>query len=148
MASLCKFTLSLGFTFTLLACSGTYAGAASACQSLNQASERGKLQQLLSSNGFSKDERAFLLAGAEQRLKAVQSRALNARGAQCGIGAVRAHILGCMNSTLPSALRTTPADRKSSKALWGRAGLSARGAVFIGMFHVCRGGAMETFQSD
>jgi hypothetical protein len=148
MLSLPKFTLSLGFAFTVLACSWTYADAASACQSLNQASEHGNLQRLMSSNGFSKQEQAFLLAGTEQRLKEVQPRALNARGAQCGIGAVRAHILGCMNSTLPSALRTTPANRKSRKALWGQSGLSARGAVFIGMFHACRGGAMETFLSD
>jgi hypothetical protein len=148
MLSPFKFIFSLGFAFTLFACCGNYADAATTCQSVNQASELGKLQRLLSSNGFSKDERTFLLAGAKRRLEKVRSRALNERGAQCGIGAVRALILGCMNSTLPSTLRTTPVDRKSSKALWGRAGLSARGAVFIGMFHACYGGAMETFLTD
>ena len=147
MPSLCKFTLRLGFALALLASSGPYADAASACQTVSQASERSKLQQLLSANGVSKSERAFLLAGAEQRLKEIQSHALNARGAQCGINTVRAHILGCMNSTLPSALSTTSPDRKSSKALWGRTGLSARGGLFIGMFHACRGGAMDSFLS-
>ncbi|MBA8908859.1 MULTISPECIES: hypothetical protein [Aminobacter] len=52
-----------------------------------------------------------------------------------------------MNATLGEPLRAMPADKASGKALWGRAGLSARGAVFIGMFEACRGGAAEAFLS-
>jgi hypothetical protein len=148
MPSFAKFTFCLGFVFTLLACSENYADAANGCQSLDQVSERAKLQQLLMSNGVPKDERTFLLAGTERRLKEVQSRALNARGMQCGIGSVRAHILGCMNSTLPSALRTTSVNGRSNKVIWGRTGLSSRGAVFIAMFHACHAGASETFLSN
>lgn len=142
-----KPTPSLAFALALLASGGTYADAAGACTTVSHASERRELQQLLSSNGVSDGEQAFLLAGAEQRLKEVRSNSLNARGAQCGIESVRAHILSCMNNTLPTALRSTPPDKKSSAALWGRAGLSVRGGVFIGVFHACRGGAMETFLS-
>ncbi|WAX94295.1 hypothetical protein N7E70_021875 [Aminobacter sp. NyZ550] len=123
------------------------AAAAGACPAVSQAAERGKLQQLLSSNGVPKAERAFLLAGAEQRLKEMQPSALNADGAQCGIKVVRAHVLGCMNAALAQAFRTTPADKPSVNALWGRAGLSARGALFVGIFHACRGAAAETFLS-
>lgn len=65
----------------------------------------------------------------------------------CGISVVRAYVLGCMNATLGEPLRAMPADKASGKALWGRAGLSARGAVFIGMFEACRGGAAEAFLS-
>jgi len=140
-----RITLSLGFALAVLAASA--AAAAGACPTVSQAAERGKLQQLLASNGVAKSERAFLLAGAEQRLKQMLPSALNADGAQCGIKVVRAHVLGCMNATLPSALRTTPANKTSGKALWGRAGLSARGALFIGMFHACHGAAAETFLS-
>lgn len=92
-------------------------------------------------------ERTFLLAGADRRIEQIPSSALNADGAICGISVVRAYVLSCMNATLGEPLRAMPADKASGKALWGRAGLSARGAVFIGMFEACRGGAAEAFLS-
>lgn len=92
-------------------------------------------------------ERTFLLAGADRRIEQIPSSALDADGAICGISVVRAYVLGCMNATLGEPLRAMPADKASGKALWGRAGLSARGAVFIGMFEACRGGATEAFLS-
>lgn len=147
MNSLRKFTLCLGLALNVLASSGFHANAASACQNVSQASERSKLQQLLSSNSITQDERAFLLAGSQKRLREMQSSALNTRGAHCGIDAVRGQVLGCMNNTLPSAIRRTSQKKKSSQALWGRTGLSARGAVVIGMFHACRGSAEEAFMA-
>lgn len=93
-------------------------------------------------------EATFLLKGAEQRLKEMRSLDLNERGAQCGIDYVRAHVFGCMNVTAASAIRAIPTKEKSRKALWGRPNLSARGAVFIGMFHACRAAAMETFMLE
>lgn len=147
MRSLRKFTLWLGLALNVLASSGFQANAASACQNVSQASERRKLQQLLASNSIAKDERVFLLAGSQTRLREMQSSALNTRGAHCGIDAVRGQVLGCMNSTLPSALRKTSSTKKASRALWGRTDLSARGAVVTGMFHACRGGAEEAFMA-
>lgn len=143
-----KFTVRLVFIFALLACNGSHADASSSCHQIDRAKERGKLQRLLSSSGVSRDEQTFLLAGADQRLTEIRPEALNEQGTQCGIDSVRALVLGCLSSTLPSAIRSEPANRKSSKPLWGRAGLSSHAAVFIGMFHACRGSAAEIFLSD
>ncbi|WP_286296881.1 hypothetical protein [Aminobacter sp. SS-2016] len=145
MPSHFRFASSLGFALAVLASSAAHA--AGSCPPVSRASERGKLQQLLASNGVAESERTFLLAGAEQRLEQIPSSALNADGAICGISVVRAYVLSCMNATLGEPLRAMPADKASGKALWGRAGLSARGAVFIGMFEACRGGAAEAFLS-
>lgn len=145
MPSRFRFASSLGFALAVLASSAAHA--AGSCPPVSRASERGKLQQLLASNGVAESERTFLLAGAEQRLEQIPSSALNADGAICGISVVRAYVLSCMNATLGEPLRAMPADKASGKALWGRAGLSARGAVFIGMFEACRGGAAEAFLS-
>lgn len=145
MLSRFRFASSLGFALAVLASSAAHA--AGACPPVSRASERGKLQQLLASNGVAESERTFLLAGADRRLEQIPSSALNADGAICGISVVRAYVLSCMNATLGEPLRAMPADKASGKALWGRAGLSARGAVFIGMFEACRGGAAEAFLS-
>jgi hypothetical protein len=144
MPSLPQISLALGLALSVLASSGP-SNAAGTCRALSHAAERSKLQQLLSRNLVSDSEQAFLLAGAEQRLKELQPRSLNARGVQCGIDAVRTQVLGCMNSVLPSILRTASSDKKSSKLFWGRAKLSDSGLGFIGSFHACRGAAMETF---
>jgi hypothetical protein len=144
MPSLFQIILALGLVLFVLASSGP-SNAAGTCRALSQATERSKLQQLLSQNLVPDSEQAFLLAGAEQRLKELQPRSLNARGIQCGIDAIRTQVLGCMNSVLPSVLQARQRVRKPSKVLWGRSDLSARGAGFIGIFHACRGAAMETF---
>jgi hypothetical protein len=100
----------------------------------------------LSANNFPRAERVFVLSGAERRIREVQPSALNGRGKRCGINAVRASIFGCMNQTLPSTLRSTPSpDRKTGKTFWGKPNVSAREAVFIGIFHACRGAAAEAF---
>jgi hypothetical protein len=143
MSSLFKFILTLCFALSCVGYSAPDADAATGCPAINLASERSKLQKLLTSKGVAKDERSFLLEGADKRLKELQSRSLNARGAQCGIDTVRGMVLGCMNDGLPSLLSSTPADRKASEAVWGRAGLSARGAAFVGIFHSCRAVAMD-----
>lgn len=143
-----KFTICLFFTFAIFASSEAYADVSGSCYQIDKARERSKLQTLLSSSGISKEERAFLLGGVDRRLAEMRSDALSARGTQCGIDSVRALVLSCLSDTFPSAIRSKPAERKSSKALWGRAGLSVRGAVFIGMFHACRGRAAEIFLSD
>jgi len=145
MLSRFRFALSLVVALALFASGAAHA--AGACPPVSRASERGKLLQLLASNGVAESERTFLLAGADRRIEQIPSSALDADGALCGISVVRAYVLGCMNATLGEPLRAMPADKASGKALWGRAGLSARGAVFIGMFEACRGGAMEAFLS-
>lgn len=143
-----KIILYSGGALALLAFEGANAFAAGACQNVNYAIERGKLQKLLSANDAPKAEWAFLLNGAEQRIREMQQKSLNARGAQCGIEAVRAHIFACLNNTLPSTLRSTPsANRKTGKVIWGKPNVSAREAAFIGMFHACRGAAAESFLS-
>jgi hypothetical protein len=136
----------IGIALAILASAVVGAHAATSCQSLKYANERGKLQKLLYSNSFPSAERVFVLSGAEQRIREVQPNALNARGKKCGIDAVRASIFGCMNHTLPSTLRSTPSpDRKTGKAFWGKPNVSAREAAFIGIFHACRAGAVESF---
>jgi hypothetical protein len=142
-----RFALSLGIILAMLAIGGADADAANSCPGADQATERRKLERLLSTNDVSKNERAFLLAGAAARLKEVQARNLNARGRACGIDNIRAHILACMNSTLPPLLGDVPADRKATSGFWGRKKLSARAAGFIAMFHACRAGTMKTFLS-
>lgn len=143
MSSICKIILTLCFALSVFGYSVPDADAATGCPAINLASERSKLQKLLTSKGVPKNERAFLLDGADKRLKELQSRSLNARGAQCGIDVVRGMVLGCMNDGLPSLLESMPADRKASDAVWGRAGLSARSAAFVGVFHSCRAVAMD-----
>jgi len=132
----------------LIAFSGASAEAASACQKVKYAAERSKLQRLLSSNAFPRGERDFLLKGIEKRVGEVTQSRLNARGVECRIQGVRALIFGCLNETLPSTLRSAPSlDRKTGKTLWGKANVSSREAAVIGMFHACRGSAMEAFLS-
>lgn len=141
-----RFALNLGIIIAMLAIGGADADAANSCPSADQATERRKLERLLSAWDVSKNERAFLLAGASARLKEVQASDLNARGRACGIDNVRAHIFACMNSTLPPLLGDVPAGRKATSG-WGRKKLSARAAGFIAMFHACRAGTMKTFLS-
>ncbi|MFI0848601.1 hypothetical protein [Mesorhizobium sp. IMUNJ 23232] len=138
----------VGIASAILASGVVGAHAATSCQSLKYADERSRLQMLLSSNNFPRAERAFVLTGAERRIREVRPNALNARGKKCGINAVRASIFGCMNQTLPSTLRSVPSPaRKTGKTFWGKPNVSAREAAFIGIFHACRGGAAEAFLS-
>lgn len=135
------------FALTLFASGGSASAASVACGSANLAVERGNFQRLLRSNIGAKGEGAFLLQGAEHRLKAMRSSDLNRRGSQCGIDTVRAHVYSCVNSTVTPAMSAIATKQESTKALWGRPHLSARGALVIGMFEACRAAAKETFMS-
>jgi hypothetical protein len=134
-------------TLLFLAFGGTPVQAAD-CRDISGAKERAKLQGFLAANDFSPREQAFLLKGVEQRVKEMPESRLNASGAACGIKAVRAQILGCLNQTLPSTYPSLSApERKTGKAFWGKANVSAREGTVIGLFHACRGAAMEHFFS-
>lgn len=89
---------------------------------------------------YSEPERDFLLKGAEVRVRELKQSALNERGTNCGIEAVRGHVLGCVVAQLPSM---GSSDRKTGKSFWGKPNVSAREAAFIGIFHACRGAAMK-----
>ena len=135
--------------FVAIAFGGIFLSAVSAkaanCRDISYAAERTKLERYLSSNGFSRGEQAFLSKGADQRIKDMPQRRLNERGAACGIKAVRAQVLGCLNQLLPSTL--PPPERRTGKSLWSKANISARESLVIGMFHGCRASALELFFS-
>ncbi|WDZ75153.1 hypothetical protein PWG15_11010 [Ensifer adhaerens] len=132
----------------LVAFGAPAAEGAQSCPQVSYSAERARLQKLLAANAFSREESAFLLKGVDQRLRELPKVRLNAQGAECGIQAVRAFVLGCVNETLPdilTSLRTPSA--KSGQAYWGKADVSRREAGAIGMIHACRAAAMETFFS-
>lgn len=139
--------INLVLVLTFTAYSGSVSAAPLSCSTAELSGERSKLQRSLRLDIASSGEVGFLMRGAERRLKELRFRDLNVRGAQCGIEFVQAHVFRCINSTAPSAIQAIPTKEKSVKALWGRAGLSARGAAYIGMFHACRAAAMEAFMS-
>lgn len=113
---------------------------AKACGNVSYSGERAKLERKMVVNSYSKAERSFLLSGADRRVRELKQNALNDRGRQCGIEAVRAHVLGCMAAQLPRV-----PDRKTGQSMWGKSNVTSREAVFIGTFHACRGGAVEAF---
>lgn len=131
----------------IIPCVSTFAAhAASFCRTVSYAGERTKLQRIMTSNEYSREERKFILAGVEERLKEIQKNHLNAKGADCGIQAVRAHILGCMNSTLPSVLVSARSTGQGTGTVqWGKRNVTDREAVAIGMLHACRANAMKAF---
>ena len=118
------------------------ASAGPGCPQTTIAKERQALQAKLSANGYLPAEKAFLLRGASARVNEIRRDALNARGRECGLESVKAHIFRCTRQTLPSSV---PGDRKTTTSLWGRSNISARETVFIGMFHACRAGAIKAF---
>ena len=140
-----KFLLGAGLLLGFLVFAVMAAHSSDACRNADRAVEWSRLERLLAANGIPEGERTFLSKGAEKRLKELTEKALNARGARCGIEAVRTLVLGCLNSTLEPALQAASIDGTSREALWGRQGISVRAGVFIGMFHACRAGAMEAF---
>ncbi|MBP1873889.1 hypothetical protein J2Z19_003608 [Ensifer adhaerens] len=132
----------------LFSSSATAALAAGACPKVNYATEYAKLQKVMSKSAFPRDEQAFLLGGVERQLSDLSQRQLNVRGQECGTKAVRAHVIGCVNATLLPALGSIRSPgSKSGKALWGKANVSRREAITIGMFDACRLAAMDTFVS-
>jgi hypothetical protein len=124
---------------------GAAPGLAANCQDISYATERAKLQRYMSSHDYSRSEQAFLLAGVDRRVKQLRESNLNERGAACGIKAVRAQVLGCMNRGLPSSLPSK--KRKTGSAFWGKADVSAPEALVIGMFHACMGASLEVMSS-
>jgi hypothetical protein len=139
---------TISIALLIVALGAAAAQAASACRDIDYATQRAKLQRFLASHDFSQGEQAFLVKGADRRVREMLQGRLNARGAACGIKAVRAHVLGCLNSTLPSTFKSVPSpNRKTGKTLWGKVNVAAREAAVIGAFHTCRGAAMETFLS-
>lgn len=102
--------------------------------------ERAKLERLLASRSYTKSESKFLLLGAQTRVQELKQSSLNERGSRCGIQAVRANVFGCVAAQLPSP--GSP-DRQTGTSLWGKSNVSAREAAFIGIFHACRGAAVE-----
>jgi hypothetical protein len=134
--------------FTLAGFSAPAAEAAPSCPKISYSAERARLQKVLSANAFPRDETAFLLRGVDQQLKEMPQIRLNAHGAECGIQAVRALVLGCVNKTLSEMLETTSRpSAKSGQAYWDKANVSRREAALIGVTHACRSAAMETFLS-
>jgi hypothetical protein len=140
-----KFTIAAGI---ILLSSAWSARAIDACQKI-QSAERANLSRFLSSSGFSKEESTFLLRGVDQKLSEIKRSHLNARGRECGLNAVRALVIGCLNNVLPSTLRSiTSPNRKTGKAMWGKSDVTRREAAVIGMTHACKAGAMEHFLSN
>lgn len=115
------------------------------CQDISYAAERAKLQRYMASHNYPRSDQTFLLAGVDRRVKQLRESNLNERGAACGIKAVRAQVLGCMNRGLPSSLPST--KRKTGAAYWGKADVSAPEALVIGMFHACMGAALEVMST-
>ncbi|MGQ3211543.1 MAG: hypothetical protein ACT6U0_01765 [Shinella sp.] len=141
-----KFTIAAGI---ILLSSAWSARAIDACQKIQFSTERANLSRLLSSSGFSKEENLFLLRGVDQKLSEIKRGLLNARGSECGLNAVRALVIGCLNHSLPSTLRSiTSPNRKTGKALWGKSDVTRRDAAVIGMTHACKASAMEHFFSN
>jgi hypothetical protein len=124
---------------------GGLSAQAADCRDISHAAERSRLQRYLSSKGFSKSDQTFLLNGSNKRIRELPQSGLNTLGAACGVKAVRAQVLGCLNNLLPSSVPT--ADRKTGKTFWGKANVSARASLVIGTFHICRAGVMEKFYS-
>lgn len=125
---------------------GSNSAEAANCRDISYAAERSKLQKYFATKGFSKADRAFLLVGIDKRLMEMPKGRLNARGAACGIKAVRAQVLACAIQQLPASL--PPSERRTGKALWGETNVSARAALIVGLFHACRGAAMEALFSS
>ncbi|HEV7323082.1 MAG TPA: hypothetical protein VGO04_31140 [Ensifer sp.] len=139
---------ALAIAFLLAACGAPAAEAAQSCPQVSYSAERARLQKLLGVNAFSRAESTFVLEGVDQRLRELPKARLNAKGAECGIQAVRAFVLGCVNETLPDVLKSVRMpSAKSGEAYWGKANVSRREAGAIGMVHACRAAAMETFLS-
>ena len=139
---------AFAIALVLGACGGPAAEAAQSCPEVSYPGERARLSKLLAANAFSREESTFLLKGVDQRLRELPQGRLNAQGAECGIQAVRAFILACVNETLPDALKSVRApSAKSGQADWGKANVSRREAGAIGMVYACRAAAMETFLS-
>ncbi len=139
-----RFFLFCSILGTALNCAATPA----ACGQASVSAVQVKLRRLLEESGAPNKEQTFLLDGAARRVQEIRPESLNAAGRQCGLEAVRALVLSCLAQTLPAALRAVPSpERRVTYAEWGRTDLSAREGVFIGMFHACRGVAMETFLS-
>ncbi|HEV7307606.1 hypothetical protein [Ensifer sp.] len=136
-------------TFVLAGFSASPGEAAPSCAKVSYSAERARLQKVFATNAFLHDESAFLLKGLDRRLKEMPQGRLNARGAQCGIQAVRALVLGCMNEILPSQLASTvkPAA-KTGKAYWGKDNVSRREALVIGMANMCRASATDALFSN
>lgn len=143
-----RFFLFCAILATALHCAPTHAATPAACGQASVSAAQVKLRLLLKESGAPNKEQAFLLDGAVRRVQEIRPESLNAAGRQCGLEAVRALVLSCLAATLPDLLRAVPSpDRRVAYAEWGRTELSAREGVFIGMFHACRGAAMETFLS-
>jgi len=111
------------------------------CRDISPAAEHSKLQSYLASHGFSHSQQAFLLNGADRRIRELPPSRLNANGAYCGIKAARAQVLGRLNSMLQST--ALPKDGMSGQALWGKADVSRHEALVMGLFHACCGGALQ-----
>lgn len=134
--------------FALLSLSATAALAAGNCPKVNATAERAKLQKLLSKNAVPRGEQAFLLEGVQRNLRDLSQSQLNARGQECGVQAVRGYVMACVNATLPPEIQSVRSPgSKTGKAFWGKANVSRREAIVIGMFHACDAATMETFVS-
>lgn len=143
-----RFFLFCSILGTALNCAPTHAATPAACGQASVSAVQVKLRRLLEESGAPNKEQAFLLDGAARRVQEIRRESLNDAGRRCGLEAVRALVLSCLAQTLPAALRAVPSpERRVTYAEWGRTELSAREVVFIGMFHACRGAAMETFLS-
>jgi hypothetical protein len=112
------------------------------CRNISYAAERSGLRTYLAAHGFSRSQQAFLLDGAERRVRELPQSRLNAKGAECGIKAARAQVLGCLNHMLASTV--LPKDGMSGQALWGKSDVSRHEALVIGLFHACRAAALQT----
>lgn len=141
-AVVCGYALMFSFR------GGLDAQAARDCRDVNYSTERAKLEKLLSKSDFSQGARSFLMKQVDLRVMEVPESSLNARGVECGIRAVRAQILACLNHVLPETLKEIlEQNQKTGKTAWGKVNVSNHELVFIGIFHACRGSAMEVFLS-
>jgi hypothetical protein len=89
-------------------------GHAKNCRDLKFDGEAGELRGLMSRLGYPPAETAFLIEGATRRIRFRSERQLNQRGRYCGLQAVRASVLGCVDSGLASTLRGSARPRSES----------------------------------
>lgn len=115
------------------------------CSELNYSNERNILEKRLSKNGYSLSQVRFLLNGIDRRTNELRQGQLTDRGRQCGIKAVRTTVIACLNYQLPKLIKTTSdLNHSTGETYWNKINVSKGEALVIGLFHACRGAAMET----
>ncbi|MDX8476860.1 hypothetical protein RFN28_00045 [Mesorhizobium sp. VK24D] len=143
MSYLRSFVVSVGLALSL-ALSASVVHAATQCSAKSFREARELLANRLLAAGYSGEQAAFLMSGADRRTSELRADKLSERAKSCGIDSARAHVLLCVGKLLfPLKESKTSLDAEKPVASWGKKRLAGRELLFIGYFNACLGTAKQ-----